>query len=398
MLYEEYPASRGFLKSAGGPKAVCGRHSAMVVFLADSGAGSIGLAAKGDRERVSSSQKGDATEAQITEWLCPLSPLTAHPCCGLLHLSGDMLDTIADLLSVGSIHNSFFALARSNMPLMELLRPRMTLLPQNRMVAVTTQLPQLALLQVSLCGSVCHCSSQTFWANGRAVLGSCHEGVSYFEMTIVHSILIERQGRSQQDILCAQMNELSFRRQNQGLRPGIARVGWSTCAYGELGADSFGFGYGGTGWKSHCGEFHRYGSKYSTGDVIGCLLANGEVSFFKNGNSLGLAFVVPANLRGEVLFPAVSVKGCTVKVNLNIKQFAYPGWHASLVAQGTPHEKGAAKHNASTTKGKGRGKGAEGHRKVKGDGGKGKAKGGKRKGKGKGKGKGKVTGKGNSKV
>eukprot|EP00595_Chromulina_sp_UTEXLB2642_P003469 CAMPEP_0196764936 /NCGR_PEP_ID=MMETSP1095-20130614/7194_1 /TAXON_ID=96789 ORGANISM="Chromulina nebulosa, Strain UTEXLB2642" /NCGR_SAMPLE_ID=MMETSP1095 /ASSEMBLY_ACC=CAM_ASM_000446 /LENGTH=198 /DNA_ID=CAMNT_0042121811 /DNA_START=49 /DNA_END=642 /DNA_ORIENTATION=+ len=54
---------------------------------------------------------------------------------------------------------------------------------------------------------------------------------------------------------------------------GICRLGWSTQGSSlELGRDSNGFGYGGTGMKSNSNNFQNYGEKFVDGDVITALL------------------------------------------------------------------------------------------------------------------------------
>ena len=51
---------------------------------------------------------------------------------------------------------------------------------------------------------------------------------------------------------------------------GLCRVGWATrAARLELGTDSQGFGFGGTGKKSHDKAFDDYGQSYGLHDTIG---------------------------------------------------------------------------------------------------------------------------------
>jgi ATP-dependent RNA helicase DDX1 len=80
-------------------------------------------------------------------------------------------------------------------------------------------------------------------------------------------------------------------------------VGWSTLAASlDLGTDGQGFGFGGTGKKSHRRQFDSYGQEYGLGDVIGCWLdaEAGELGFMKNGVDLGVAFQLPPFLKGQV--------------------------------------------------------------------------------------------------
>ena len=144
------------------------------------------------------------------------------------------------------------------------------------------------LLNVSVDGLECSCSAGNAWAGGRAGVGVTG-GRYYFEMT--------------------------------QLTDGIGRVGWSTLsAKLALGTDAFGFGFGGTGKKSHHGKFEDYGDGgYGRDDVIGCLLdrESNTISYFKNRQPLGEAFRIPNGLVKHALFPAVCLKGCGVKLDMN---------------------------------------------------------------------------------
>lgn len=52
-------------------------------------------------------------------------------------------------------------------------------------------------------------------------------------------------------------------------------------------------------------------------DVITCLLdlTRNEISFCKNGNSLGLAFQIPSNLKNETFYPSVVLKNAEMSFN-----------------------------------------------------------------------------------
>lgn len=83
---------------------------------------------------------------------------------------------------------------------------------------------------------------------------------------------------------------------------GLVRVGWSTrAATLELGTDKQGFGFGGSGIKSHNRQFEPYGEPFGKDDVVGCFLDcdQGVVSWSKNGNLIGPAFELPKNLVGQ---------------------------------------------------------------------------------------------------
>ncbi|XP_063975899.1 ATP-dependent RNA helicase Ddx1 [Diachasmimorpha longicaudata] len=105
---------------------------------------------------------------------------------------------------------------------------------------------------------------------------------------------------------------------------GLCRVGWSTSRSSlDLGTDAFGWGYGGTGKKSHARQFDNYGEPFGMRDVIGCLLnlSNGEMRFTKNGVDLGRAFYLNAQQRSQVFFPAVVVKNAEMSVNFGRQPF-----------------------------------------------------------------------------
>lgn len=135
-----------------------------------------------------------------------------------------------------------------------------------------------ALLAISPDGLVCQARHERLWAGCRASAGVFGARV-YFEATVRDE--------------------------------GLCRVGWSTKAGAlDLGTDKQGFGYGGTGKKSHERRFDDYGQPYGLGDTVGCALdlEAGTVSFSKNGTDLGQAFEVPKHLRGQAFYPAVVLK------------------------------------------------------------------------------------------
>lgn len=110
---------------------------------------------------------------------------------------------------------------------------------------------------------------------------------------------------------------------------GLCRVGWSApTASLDLGTDRLGFGFGGTGKKSHNRQFDAYGEPFGQGDVIGCLLdccgAAGSVAFTKNGRPMGEAFKLPPHVHSQVLHPAVCLKNAEFTVNFGSTPFAHP--------------------------------------------------------------------------
>ncbi|KAI5627764.1 ATP-dependent RNA helicase DDX1 [Silurus asotus] len=105
---------------------------------------------------------------------------------------------------------------------------------------------------------------------------------------------------------------------------GLCRIGWSTSqAALDLGTDKFGFGFGGTGKKSHNKQFDSYGEEFTMHDTIGCYidLEKGHMSFSKNGNDLGLAFEIPKNLMSQPFFASCVLKNAELKFNFGGEPF-----------------------------------------------------------------------------
>ncbi|KFV82299.1 ATP-dependent RNA helicase DDX1, partial [Struthio camelus australis] len=108
---------------------------------------------------------------------------------------------------------------------------------------------------------------------------------------------------------------------------GLCRVGWSTMqASLDLGTDKFGFGFGGTGKKSHNKQFDSYGEEFTMHDTIGCYLDidKGQIKFSKNGKDLGLAFEIPQHVRNQALFAACVLKNAELKFNFGEDDFKFP--------------------------------------------------------------------------
>ncbi|KAI4577487.1 hypothetical protein MJT46_003322 [Ovis ammon polii x Ovis aries] len=108
---------------------------------------------------------------------------------------------------------------------------------------------------------------------------------------------------------------------------GLCRVGWSTMqACLDLGTDKFGFGFGGTGKKSHNKQFDNYGEEFTMHDTIGCYLDidKGHIKFSKNGKDLGLAFEIPPHMKNQALFPACVLKNAELKFNFGEEEFKFP--------------------------------------------------------------------------
>ncbi|XP_029937344.1 ATP-dependent RNA helicase DDX1-like [Myripristis murdjan] len=108
---------------------------------------------------------------------------------------------------------------------------------------------------------------------------------------------------------------------------GLCRVGWSTSqAALDLGTDKYGFGFGGTGKKSHNKQFDSYGEEFTMHDTIGCYLDldNGHVSYSKNGNDFGLAFEIPQHLKNQPFFASCVLKNAELKFNFGGEDFKNP--------------------------------------------------------------------------
>ena len=116
------------------------------------------------------------------------------------------------------------------------------------------------------------------------------------------------------------------------------RVGWATNDGSlKVGTDEHGYGYGadesGKGWGEnvkgcimHDKKSKDYGVGLAMGDYIGCRanLNNGELVWYKNGKSMGLAYKIPEQLRKEPMFPCLSVKDSRVEFNFGDAPFVFP--------------------------------------------------------------------------
>mmetsp|Transcript_18855 Transcript_18855/g.22880 ORF Transcript_18855/g.22880 Transcript_18855/m.22880 type:complete len:774 (+) Transcript_18855:1-2322(+) len=99
---------------------------------------------------------------------------------------------------------------------------------------------------------------------------------------------------------------------------GIARIGFSEPqAKFDLGTDSKGYGYGGTGKLVHNGNFVDFqAGGYTKGDVIGCLLDFDlrQIFFSKNGSIISGQYLSLAPST-RVLTPAAALKNAQIKFN-----------------------------------------------------------------------------------
>lgn len=138
---------------------------------------------------------------------------------------------------------------------------------------------------------------------------------------------------------------------------GLCRCGWSTVgASHNLGTDKQGFGFGGTGKKSHANQFDVYGEPYTVGDVLGCFidLEAKRISYTKNGVDLGVAFKMPGHLRDQAFYAAATVKNAELRFNFGSSPFAFPpaGDYADFtgLAHAKPDERGAKKSAAGKSR------------------------------------------------
>lgn len=92
---------------------------------------------------------------------------------------------------------------------------------------------------------------------------------------------------------------------------GLLRVGWASgTAALSLGTDDEGFGYGGTGKRSHRNKFADYGVAFEAGDIVTCCIdrQRREIGFGVNGTHYGPAFNISKAWDGYALFPALCAR------------------------------------------------------------------------------------------
>jgi len=97
-----------------------------------------------------------------------------------------------------------------------------------------------------------------------------------------------------------------------------------------LGDTAEGWGWGGTGKKSHNNEYADYGGPFHAGDVIGCIIdmEQSTISFTKNGQFTGVAFDnIPPTASETGMFPHLLMKNvkCQVNFRRETKWFDPPG-------------------------------------------------------------------------
>lgn len=170
-------------------------------------------------------------------------------------------------------------------------------------------------------GCLCEDGFQYLWKGLRASYG-IKKGIFMYELKVI-------------DHPTVRMPETKPQNQN------ICRLGFSlplTSLF--LGDTSDGWGYGGTGKKSHNNNFSDYGGAFRVGDVIGCIVDcdQGTISFMKNGQFMGVAFDnVPPTVMQTGIFPHILMKNVRVKVNFRraTKWYDPPGPQVKFFEEAT---------------------------------------------------------------
>ncbi|KAL3117863.1 hypothetical protein niasHT_006295 [Heterodera trifolii] len=150
-------------------------------------------------------------------------------------------------------------------------------------------------LGIDASGFVCESNHPKLWSGSRSVRGVKGSGKYYYEATIESD--------------------------------GLCRMGWSTArANLNLGTDDQGWGFGGTGKKSHAGQFEDYGQSFTLGDTIGCFLdlEMGKIHFAKNGIDFPVAFALKQQQIQQGLFPAVVIKNARLRLNFGQTPLRFP--------------------------------------------------------------------------
>lgn len=130
--------------------------------------------------------------------------------------------------------------------------------------------------------------------------------------------------------------------------PHVLRVGWSTNNSSlQLGETELSYAFDSRGLKVTQGREVEFGEPFSEGDIISCYAwlsdtEESELSFHKNGRSLGVAFRLdPSQQKGHTIYPHILCKNCSVSLNLDPVSAPWycgpPGFFPLIALQ--PHER-----------------------------------------------------------
>jgi len=107
---------------------------------------------------------------------------------------------------------------------------------------------------------------------------------------------------------------------------GLSRVGWSLAsATFNLGTDNKGYGFGGTGKRSHGNQFDAYGMAFGKGNTVGCYIDcdQGKIHWSVDGKEFN-PIPIQNNSIGSAWYPAIVLKNAEVELNMGDTPFKFP--------------------------------------------------------------------------